>query len=615
MKKEYLQLGFSIIPLGEISKDKDGNKIIAYPVPWKKYQTVKATEAEALAWTAPNLGICTGRISNLVVLDLDSYKPNYDAELVKSFNLPVTPCQQTASGGRQYFFAYPKGKEIKNAVCIGTKDSGIDIRGDGGMVIAPPTVTSYGEYSWIVSPFDTPLAELPPKLLEMLVADSKPEKHRKTLPELVALSEGEGRDNAMASLVGKLLYTLPENKWVEDVWPIALQVNQTYKPPLSQHDLKRIFDSVSGIELKRRQTTDKKEPDYPPTVSLTELMDTVFPEIRFCVAPFFEQGTVNMITAPPNNWKSWVVFLFAMRVAEGKNVFGHDKFTTQQSKVFIVNEEDSSRLIQDRLKMMSLTDKTLPIFFRVAHGAKLTTVFVDKLIAEAKEKEISVIFFDSLRSIHDANENDSQEMQKVMDLMKKISREGITVIFTHHHRKKPSFGKQDEAEASRGSTGINASISGHLSLCEVKRENETYIIFQHLKSKVTQKEDPFEILVKYTKNEKGDIQKIDFEYAGKYKANEQKLLATKDSLMSTLKVGYWQSAKELFELKIAGMSNVRQALSVLKKEGLILSMNRKQLAEKNIAVDSVGKPNENLYSLNSETPQEEVSEDPLDADW
>ena len=77
---------------------------------------------------------------------------------------------------------------------------------------------------------------------------------------------------------------------------------------------------------------------------------------------------------------------------------------------------------------MAITDPTLPIFFRVAYGAKLTDKFVDKLIIEAKLKEVGVIMFDSLRSLHDADENNSQQMQTIMDLFKKITKENISDI-------------------------------------------------------------------------------------------------------------------------------------------------------------------------------------------
>ena len=395
---------------------------------------------------------------------------------------------------------------------------------------------------------------------------------------------------------------IPLEEWDARVFPLLLKFNDTHTPKLEPEMLKEVYDRAHQSELEKKN----KPGTFLPALSFQSLVTRKFPPLRFCIDPFFEQGTVNMITAPPNNWKSWFLFLFSHHIATATPWL--EKFQTAQAKVMIVNEEDSLRLIQDRYKILNITDTALPIYFRVAHGSKMTPEWVKSLIAEAKALEVSVIMFDSLRALNDANENDSQEMQKVMDMFKAIARENITVIFTHHNRKKSPFGKQDEAEASRGSTGINASVSGHLSLTEVKREDETFIVCQHLKSKVGEKEKPFEISVKFERDEAGKVNKISFAHAGEFKANEQKLNDAKDGIMGVLKQNEWLSAKDLFELKIAGLSNVRQALSVLKKEGVILSMTRKQLSEKFIKV-SEGSMKENFYSLNGEqetSMQEEI---------
>jgi P4 family phage/plasmid primase-like protien len=251
---KYLSLGFSVIPLGSITKDSYGKKVIEYPKDgWKKYQSTRSTVEEVDSWNCKNLGIVTGQISGLLVLDTDSYKEGFNKELLKSFNLPITPVQETASKGKQYFFRLPKGVLLNNAVCIGTKDSGIDIRGDGGMVIAPPSTTPYGEYKWIIDPIDTPLADIPSGLLDLIKDDSRGESGpKKTLPELVGLKDGEGRNNAMASFVGKLLLTVREENWDKEVWPMAQTVNQTYKPPLPESELKSVYESITKMERERK---------------------------------------------------------------------------------------------------------------------------------------------------------------------------------------------------------------------------------------------------------------------------------------------------------------------------------------------------------------------------
>lgn len=609
---DYLTLGYSVIPLGSISRDiKTGKKIIQYPKEgWKSYQTKRATEEEIKKWKWPNLGIVTGKLSGLMVLDTDMYKPTYDMELIRSFNLPVTPVQQTPSGGRQYFFKHPQGITLKNTVALGHEGSGIDIRGDGGMVIAPPSKTSYGEYSWIVSPFDTPLADIPPILYELLKKEHSDEsKVRKTLPELLNISQG-GRDTAMTSLVGKLMLALHENQWESEVWPAMQSFNATYAPPLTQVDLKKIYNSVASIELTRRKKNDPQEEKiFVPALSFAELMGQDFPKARYAIEPFFESGTVNMVSAPPNTWKSWLLFYFSSHIAQGTSVFKQDKFATEKSKVMIVNEEDSYRSVQDRFKILGITDSSLEIYFRIAQGSKLEEKFTTELLKELKEKDIKVVIFDSLRAMHEADENDSTAMQKILDQMKKISREGITVIFTHHHRKK---GLQDRfaggAESSRGSSAINAAISGHISLDEKQKNDDLYLVIQHLKSKAGEKIAPFE--VKIEKKINGTT--IDFVYGGEVKSEDKKMLQAKDLIVQFLqKEGDWKTVKD-FEVLECGENTIRQALAVLKNEGAVISLTRAQAISKKISVPLKGRGN--VFGLNTEGIDAVVNSEEIEND-
>ncbi len=596
----YIALGFSVIPLGSITKDEFGKKVIEYPKDgWKKYQENIVSQEEVSQWDCENLGIVTGKVSNLLVLDTDSYKQNYNIELFKSFNLPITPVQETASGGRQYFFRLPKDLIIKNAVCIGSKDSGIDIRGDGGMVIVSPSTTPYGQYKWILSPIDTPLADIPPKLLKLLNGDSGSElKVRKTLPEIVGLKEGEGRNNAIASFIGKLLVTTNIDNWDREVWPMVQEVNLTYKPPLQNDELLSTYKSITKIESARRLKLNIKNDKkiavetlkYISAMSHAELITQIFPLARYTLEPFFEQGTVNMISAPPNGWKSWLLFLFAGHIVNGTLVF--DKFATEKANVMIVNEEDSARLIQDRLKLLNIIDISLPIYYRIAQGSKLTNSFVNSLINEAKEKNIGVIMFDSLRAIHDSEENSSTEMQKVLDLLKMIARENITVIFTHHHRKKSPFGKNDDAESSRGTSAINASISGHISLEEIEKEEKKYLIVKHLKSKVGGKLPPFDIEIVTGKS-------VNFLYSGEHQPKEQALTEAKTGILSEL-----QNREELLGrkdfvyLKIGGTTTIKEATKSLEKEGKIKITLRRDAESASLKIfNGSGKPNEKLYSI------------------
>ena len=179
-----------------------------------------------------------------------------------------------------------------------------------------------------------------------------------------------------------------------------------------------------------------------------------------------------------------------------------------------------------------------------------------------------------------------------MDLFKQFSRIGVTVIFTHHHRKKTFGDKGDGAESSRGSSAINAAISGHLSLDEEIRDNGTFLILRHLKSKAGEKIHPIEVKIV---KENG---KVDFHYEGMFKDQEKIILTAKDAIMDFIKVGEWKSTSDLIGLGVSSKNNTREACNQLVKEKRLKVLTRGEARAKGIPLSTEGKSaKENIYSL------------------
>ncbi len=156
---DYLARGWSVIPIRAKAKRP--------AVPWKAYQNKCATEETVHAWfrRTPdyNVGIVTGALSGLIVLDIDP-RHGGNASLRKLERehgaLPDTLESITGGGGRHVYFSHPGG-EVRNRVGI---VPGIDLRGDGGCIVAPPSVHPSGKpYRWVRGrgPGQVKLARLP----------------------------------------------------------------------------------------------------------------------------------------------------------------------------------------------------------------------------------------------------------------------------------------------------------------------------------------------------------------------------------------------------------------------------------------------------------------------
>ena len=110
-----------------------------------------------------NIGIVTGEISNLIVLDIDPKHGGNSSldRLERQFGqLPETIEAKTGGEGRHLYFAHPGGL-IRNRTGLA---QGVDLRGDGGYIVAPPSVHPIGRaYVWAAgrSPEDIALAALP----------------------------------------------------------------------------------------------------------------------------------------------------------------------------------------------------------------------------------------------------------------------------------------------------------------------------------------------------------------------------------------------------------------------------------------------------------------------
>lgn len=148
----YRRIGWNVLPIDPASK-----KAL---VPWKAYQT--ARQAVALVeswwsrWPAANVAVITGAVSGVVVLDVDGEQGRAN---LSALGAPPdwTPRVRTRKG-HHYYLRHPgyltapwaNPEDLKR---IPPHLRGLDFRGDGGYVIAPPSVHATGHvYAWEVAP-------------------------------------------------------------------------------------------------------------------------------------------------------------------------------------------------------------------------------------------------------------------------------------------------------------------------------------------------------------------------------------------------------------------------------------------------------------------------------
>ncbi|MBI3379356.1 AAA family ATPase [Candidatus Gottesmanbacteria bacterium] len=304
-----------------------------------------------------------------------------------------------------------------------------------------------------------------------------------------------------------------------------------------------------------------KNDEFFNPVSLEELMKKEFPKIYWVVEQLIPVESVVAISGVPSAYKTWVILDIALKVSQGGILF--DKFTTDKTGVLIVDEETGERWVQQRIVKLQSTF-SLPLYLLSKRGFKLTEETVNLLITFSKDHKIGLIIFDSFLRIHTAsNENDAVEMAKVFSLFQKLTKAGITVIFTHHNRKPGILRSTNLSQDMRGSSDILAAVDCHLA---IERKEDSIVISQ---TKLRQGEEvkPFKLNIIQEEHA------LRFEFSGEIDEEQTKKTdfqeAIKDLLTQENKFMY---KKELFDTlkKIGvegGYSTFKSAVAQMAEKG------------------------------------------------
>lgn len=251
---DYLARGWSVVPV----RPREKRPLL----PWQSYQHRHPTEKDVRAWYArwpdANVGIVTGAVSGIVVVDIDRQHGGDDslARLEREHGpMPRTVEAISGGGGRHLYFAHPGG-HVHNKVGIAP---GIDLRGDGGMIVAPPSIHPSGaRYLWRKShaPHELPLEPLPAWLRAQILPGGQRAGHplaywRRLLAD--GVPEGN-RNNSIASLAGHLLWHGVDADVVTEL--LLCWNRERCQPALPDEEVVRTVDSIT--RLHRRQSGDSE---------------------------------------------------------------------------------------------------------------------------------------------------------------------------------------------------------------------------------------------------------------------------------------------------------------------------------------------------------------------
>ncbi len=226
---DYRRRGWCPIPVKPRSKE-------PYLEELAPYLKRKASPEELRSWSWPGVGIVTGRISGVLVLDVDGQEG--EAELEKSGH-PPTPMVRTPSGGLHLYFRHPDA-EIRTGIRVAP---GLDVKAAGGYVVAPPSVGANGRrYEWLISPDEAEPADVPEWLMRLV---ERPRRNGSAGPVGEKIPSGQ-RNRELTSLGGSMRR---RGMGEEEIFDALAAVNRRRcDPPLEEEEVEKIARSVARYE-------------------------------------------------------------------------------------------------------------------------------------------------------------------------------------------------------------------------------------------------------------------------------------------------------------------------------------------------------------------------------
>jgi hypothetical protein len=467
-----------------------------------------------------NIGIATGKISGIVVLDVDPRHGGFDS--LNLYSMPLTMKAKTGGGGEHYYFRCPAGRQIRNSA--GKLGAGLDVRGEGGYVVAPPSNHLLGVYEW---EFWEEIAEMPEELYGARAScpQSLP-PGKLNSPNIIragALNAGRmpalqgTRNSTLASLAGSMRSKGFSGEAIAQA--LLVENRSRCEPPLEDAEVKGIARSIArykrgefGESSESRESGESGEsgesrgnnrthdsPDSPdsPLLKVWNLHEFLSQSFEAKETVCFEagRGDLAMLAARTNGGKSTLLRNCLLSLAVGREFAPFVPRQRPRRVMLLDFEADEADLQRDLATMtrgFSAIDheflgENFMLVPRGMIGGEMLQLnyhfnFVRSLIQAHLIEVIVIDNISSAFSLYDENSNAEVTRKVVKPLLKLASASGAAVVFAHHIGKASEASRED-VYLSRGASTLSClaktvfNLRGRIDLNEaaeiacVKRKN------------------------------------------------------------------------------------------------------------------------------------------------
>ena len=442
---KYASMGLAVFPI------KEREKAPATPHGCKD-ATTDTLQIETWWSINPqyNIGIATGsRSGGLVVIDLDidEEKGKNGYATLKEWqkehgDLPETWISITGSGGYHYFYRDTAANKNKVALY-----DGVDIRGEGGYIVAPPSIHPNGHtYEWEQEPGEYEIVQVNNLAAEFLLGPAPEKKQSFHMPDTIP--EGK-RVSSLVSLIG----SLKANGMLDESIRDAVHRENTIRciPPLTDQELERqVFPTLKRGWMPERPYTatadkgkmkalEKKNIPEVKSISAAELYKMEIPPIEWLVKKMLPVG-LSMIGAPSKYYKSYMALGLCLAICKGGKFLNFD---CNKHGCLYLDLESTKRRPKTRLSQI-LGFEEWPDNFHLLTSEnnvqKLGEGFEEQIEQQLREypdiKLVVVDVFQIIRKAAKRNQSGYDRDYDDLSILKKIAdSHNIGLMLIHHTRK------------------------------------------------------------------------------------------------------------------------------------------------------------------------------------
>lgn len=438
-------------------------------------------------WPQANVGICTGPESGLLVIDVDPRNGGTDSVAAlcdQHGRLQSAMCVATGGGGYHLYYSWPKaldGSDTRKQLA-----EGVDVKGRGGYVVAPPSVHETGaRYSWSRS---SGIGTPPPWVAQMV---RRPVEGVSAGPGPAPASVPEGKRNETLFSVGAMLRRVRQF----DQRAIAAMLegyNRTAcSPPLPTDEIQRIAHSVMRYSpvIDQVPQAPALSDEFPTPRTLAHHWDYP-PEAPPAIlgSGVFSEGDWMLFHAREGLGKTWALAQLTVSLASGRPWYGietHDRrpvallslemstFELARRATMIVDREgwdaDDRRVVAESIHLLTRDD--MP-FANVEDPA-----IVEWMSEWLIERGIRVLILDPMSQFFEGDETREGLRGFIRFLTALHGHTGTSVVLAQHDRKSSTLGDQgDHASAARGSVALIASARASFRLHRPGEDSPTMLV-------------------------------------------------------------------------------------------------------------------------------------------